>query len=65
MATTNLCVAIFREILVRETIQTARYPEEDFWENGSQIGGDFQGVFPGWLWAMNYVAGWTSLCVLY
>lgn len=48
MATTNLGVAIFRVILGRETVQTAWYPKEDFWENGSQTGGDFQGVFPGW-----------------
>lgn len=30
MATTNLCVAIFRVNLVREPMQTARNPEEDF-----------------------------------
>lgn len=30
-------------------MQTARYPEEDFGENDSQTGGDFQGVFPGWV----------------
>lgn len=49
MAATNFCVAIFRVILVREPMQTVRYPEEDFWENGSQTGGDFQGMFPGWV----------------
>lgn len=36
MAATNLCVAIFRLTLVREPMQTARYFEEDSWENGSQ-----------------------------
>lgn len=36
MATTNLCVAIFRLTLVREPMQTVRYFEEDFWENDSQ-----------------------------
>lgn len=30
MAATNLCVAIFRVNLMRESMQTARYPEEDF-----------------------------------
>lgn len=36
MATTNLCVAIFRLTLKREPMQTVRYFEEDFWENNSQ-----------------------------
>lgn len=46
--TTNLCVAVFRVTLVREPMQIARYPEEDFWRKGLQTGGDFQGVVPGW-----------------